>query len=172
MVEVWIGTMALQNLQQYGCQTGNKLKDKSHDLNRNSRRNKNETMFRSGYENCPDSIFQIYNYLCNQCLSLLMWVWISIRARFTTLYNWWLSMRWIQGLINPCFHRNWKSLTVLIWGRCNLKCSQRTVIFLPVYKISSLKIYNTLPKFGSVNGRSMNRYYGTSKSSTIWLPNR
>ena len=23
--------------------------------------------------------------------------------------------------------------------------------------------------FGSVNGRSMNRYYGTSKSSTIWL---
>jgi hypothetical protein len=28
MVEVWIGTMALQNLQQYGCQTGNKLKEK------------------------------------------------------------------------------------------------------------------------------------------------
>jgi hypothetical protein len=29
----------------------------------------------------------------------------------------------------------------------------------------------TLPKFGSVNGRSMNMYYyGTSKSSTIWLP--
>jgi hypothetical protein len=25
MVEVWIGTMALQNLQQYGCQTGNKF---------------------------------------------------------------------------------------------------------------------------------------------------
>jgi hypothetical protein len=24
----------------------------------------------------------------------------------------------------------------------------------------------------SVNGRSMNRYYGTSKSSTIWLPNQ
>ena len=32
---------------------------------------------------------------------------------------------------------------------------------------------NTLPKFGSGNGRSMNMYYyGTSKSSTIWLPNR
>ena len=31
----------------------------------------------------------------------------------------------------------------------------------------------TLPKFGSVNGISMNMYYyGTSKSSTIWLPNR
>jgi hypothetical protein len=28
MVEVWIGTMALQNLQQYGCQTGNKFKKK------------------------------------------------------------------------------------------------------------------------------------------------
>ena len=32
---------------------------------------------------------------------------------------------------------------------------------------------NSLPKFGSVNGRSMNmNYYGTSISSTIWLPNR
>ena len=31
-------------------------------------------------------------------------------------------------------------LVLLIWGMCNLKCSQRTVIFLPVYKISSLKI--------------------------------
>ena len=28
----------------------------------------------------------------------------------------------------------------LIWGRCNLKRSRRTVIVLPVYKISSLKI--------------------------------
>ena len=46
--------MALQNLQQYGCQTGNKLKQKSRDLNRNSSRNKNETMFGSGYENCPE----------------------------------------------------------------------------------------------------------------------
>ena len=36
MVEVWIGTMVLQNLQQYGCQTGNKLKEKSRDLSRNS----------------------------------------------------------------------------------------------------------------------------------------
>jgi Ni/Fe-hydrogenase subunit HybB-like protein len=38
MVEVWIGTMALQNLQQYGCQTGNKLREESRDLNRNSSR--------------------------------------------------------------------------------------------------------------------------------------
>jgi hypothetical protein len=30
--------MALQNLQQYGCQTGNKLKEKSRDLNRKSSR--------------------------------------------------------------------------------------------------------------------------------------
>jgi hypothetical protein len=35
MVEVRIGTMALQ---QYGCQTGNELKEKSCDLNRNSSR--------------------------------------------------------------------------------------------------------------------------------------
>jgi len=28
----------------------------------------------------------IYNYLCNQCLSpLMLWVWISIRVRCTTL---------------------------------------------------------------------------------------
>jgi hypothetical protein len=40
--------------KQYGCQTGNKLKEKSRDLNRNSSRNKNETMFGSGYENCPE----------------------------------------------------------------------------------------------------------------------
>jgi hypothetical protein len=30
--------MALRNLQQYGYQTGNKLKEKSRDLNRNSSR--------------------------------------------------------------------------------------------------------------------------------------
>jgi hypothetical protein len=35
-------------------QTGNKLKEKSRDLSRNSSRNKNETMFGSGYENCPE----------------------------------------------------------------------------------------------------------------------
>ena len=30
----------------------------------------------------------IYYYLCNQCLSsLMLWVWISIRARCTTLCN-------------------------------------------------------------------------------------
>jgi hypothetical protein len=46
--------MALQNLQQYGCQTGNNFFFKSRDLNRNSSPNKNETMFGSGYENCPE----------------------------------------------------------------------------------------------------------------------
>jgi len=30
----------------------------------------------------------IYNYLCNQCLSsLMLWVRISFKARFTTLYD-------------------------------------------------------------------------------------
>ena len=46
--------MALQNLQQYGCQTGNNFFFKSCDLNWNSSRHKNETMFGSGYENCPE----------------------------------------------------------------------------------------------------------------------
>ena len=57
MVEVWIGTTALQNLPQYGYQTGNKLKEKSRDINRtlvDFFSNKNETMFGSGYENCPE----------------------------------------------------------------------------------------------------------------------
>ena len=35
-------------------------------------------------------------------------------------------------------------MVCIIWGRCNLKRSRRTVIFFPVYKISSLKI--TPPK--------------------------
>ena len=38
--------------------------------------------------------------------------------------------------------------------------------------ICSFRNYYAPEGFGSVNGRSMNRYYGTSKSSTIWLPNR
>jgi hypothetical protein len=38
MVEVCTATMALKNDQQYGCQTGNNLKKKSRDLNRNSSR--------------------------------------------------------------------------------------------------------------------------------------
>jgi hypothetical protein len=49
--------MALQNLQQYGCQTGNKFLKKSRDLNRtlvDFYSNKNETMFGSRYENCPE----------------------------------------------------------------------------------------------------------------------
>jgi hypothetical protein len=37
----------------------------------------------------------------------------------------------------------------------------------------ALIIFVVSEKFGSFNGRSMNMYYyGTSKSSTIWLPNQ
>ena len=40
----------------------------------------------------------IYNYLCNQCLSpLVLWVWISIRARCTTLCD-----KVCQGLATVC----------------------------------------------------------------------
>ena len=42
----------------------------------------------------------INNYLCNQCLSLLMWAWISIRTRCTTLCNkvwqWLATGRWFS----------------------------------------------------------------------------
>jgi hypothetical protein len=44
----------------------------------------------------------IYNYLCNQCLSpLTLWVWISIRARCTTLCikvcQWLATGRWFSS---------------------------------------------------------------------------
>ena len=42
------------------------------------------------------------------------------------------------------FGRKFNFNVKLIWGRCNRTRSRRTAIFLPVYKISSLKI--TLPK--------------------------
>ena len=42
----------------------------------------------------------IYNYLCNQCLSLMLWVRISIRARCTTLCDkvcqWLATGRWFS----------------------------------------------------------------------------
>ena len=44
----------------------------------------------------------IYNYLCNQCLSpLMLWVWISIRARCTTLCDkvcqWLATDQWFSS---------------------------------------------------------------------------
>jgi hypothetical protein len=96
MVEVWIcTTMALQNLQQYGCQTGNKLKEKSRDAD---------------WHKLVTDLF--YDFVG------ILFVWV---AKFKMPSNW-----------------------KIIWGRYNLKGSRRTVIFLPVYKISSLKI--TPPK--------------------------
>jgi hypothetical protein len=42
----------------------------------------------------------IYNHLCNQCPSPLMWVWISIRVRCTTLFDkvfqWLTTGRWFS----------------------------------------------------------------------------
>jgi len=43
----------------------------------------------------------IYNYLCSQCLSpLMLWVWISIRARCTTLCDkvchWLVTGQWFS----------------------------------------------------------------------------
>ena len=43
----------------------------------------------------------IYNYLCNQCLTpLMLWVWISIKARCTTLCDkvclWLATGRWFS----------------------------------------------------------------------------
>ena len=49
----------------------------------------------------PSCLYWIYNYLCNQCLSSLMWwVRISIRARCTTLCDkvcqWLVTGRWFS----------------------------------------------------------------------------
>ena len=55
--------------------------------------------------------------------------------------NWYLTCEIPEFIsrINPHI-----SHLSIIWGRCYLKRSRRTLIFLPDYKISSLKI--TLPK--------------------------
>jgi hypothetical protein len=68
-----------------------------------------------------------------------------ITKQYKLFFHWHLFFYFISN--NSC-----RLLTInivsfiffLIWGRCNLKSSRRTVIFLPVYKISSLII--TPPK--------------------------
>jgi len=55
---------------------------------------------------------------------------------------------------------------LLIWGRCNLKRPRRTVIFLPVYKISSLKI--TLPKTLQLNILDVLQQMITMNENTQW----
>jgi hypothetical protein len=50
-----------------------------------------------------------YNYLCNQCLSPLMWVRISIRARCTTLCDkvcQWLATGWWFSPVSPVSSTN------------------------------------------------------------------
>ena len=59
MVEVGIGSRyySTSKSSTIWLPNGNKLKEKSRDLNWNSSQffsNKNETMFGSGYENCPE----------------------------------------------------------------------------------------------------------------------
>jgi hypothetical protein len=52
----------------------------------------------------------IYNYLCNQCLSpLMLWVWIPIRSRCTTLCDkvcQWLATGWWFSLGPPVSSTN------------------------------------------------------------------
>jgi hypothetical protein len=61
---------------------------------------------------------------------------ININGKLTIINN--HNYRWLVHFPFDVYKR------YLIWGRCNLKHSRRSVIFLPVYKISSLKI--TPPK--------------------------
>jgi hypothetical protein len=58
----------------------------------------------------------IYNYLCNQCLSpLMLWVWISFRARCTTLCDkvcqWLATGRWFFP--DPPFFSTYKTEILL-----------------------------------------------------------
>jgi hypothetical protein len=91
-------------------------------------------------------------------------------SKLLIIYNWWLSMRWIQGfinpsnmifteasevnimfheLINPCIHRNWKSLTVLLYyieSNLNINTKQRRLCFpdtsvCPTSTIINLIVY-------------------------------
>jgi hypothetical protein len=69
--------------------TGNKLKEKSRDLNRNSSRNKNETMFGSGYENCPE--FGVLGGACYNYLYLALSVSIKVALSLNKLSQFYVS---------------------------------------------------------------------------------
>ena len=119
-----------------------------------------------------------YNYLCNQWLSpLMLWVLIPIVVRCTTLYNkvcqwlatgWWFSLGHPVSSINKTDRHDIAEILLKV-ALNTIKPNQTKLLGQVRY---CCFIY-TLPKFGSINGRSMNmHYHGTSKSSTIWLPNR
>jgi hypothetical protein len=62
----------------------------------------------------------IYIYLCNQCLSpLMLWVWVSIRARCTTLCDkvcQWLATGWWFSSGTPVSSKNKIDLTRYNWN--------------------------------------------------------
>ena len=82
------------------------------------------------------------------------WDWIEVTFNNISVKIWWSVLSVERTMLvrrqrKPVAHTVVLSklhirFSSLIWGRCNLKRSRRTVIFLPVYKISSLKI--TPPK--------------------------
>ena len=66
---------------------------------------------------------------------------VPTQQKTTKSYEYWMFCLHVSNVQSLLFIM---IIYELIWGRCNLKRSRRTVIFLPVYKISSLKI--TSPK--------------------------
>ena len=79
----------------------------------------------------------IYSYLCNQCLSpLMLWVWISIRARCTALCDkvcQWLATSW------------WFSLGPLVSSNNNTDRHDITEILLKV-ALDTIKQTNNIDK--------------------------
>ena len=75
----------------------------------------------------------IYNYLCNHCLSpLMLWVWISIRARCTTLCD--KVCRWLAT-------GRWFSLGPSVSSTNKADCHEITEILLKV-ALSNIKPTN------------------------------
>ena len=66
----------------------------------------------------------IYNYLCNQCLSpLMLWVWISIRARCATLCD-----KFCQWLVTG----QWFSWSPPVFSTNKTDCHDMTEVLLKV----------------------------------------
>ena len=103
----------------------------------------------------------IYNYLCNQCLSpLMLWVWISIRAKCTTLCDkvcqWLAKGRWFsQGpLVSSTNKTDWHYITEILL-KMALNTIKQTNIFgcwnFIICVVAKIFLHVTDPSLNIVN---------------------
>ena len=89
---------------------------------------------------CGNEWMVVYNYLCKQCLlPLMLWVWISIWARCTTLFDkvcqWLGTGRWfpvgppVSSTIKTDRHDITEILLKLAWNTINQTNKQYSIIY-------------------------------------------